>query len=469
MNLGLLLKKPGESRYGQFRRFLISNYSSYGTESKLRYNLLTLWQDYEPLIKENNLRTIQTSFVARQYENRLLDRINHNNDNYVSQHNETKRPQQHCQICSTIGYHTNLFEISDITQCPIHNTALKEKCVKCNNIWPVLSDLYKRKCSDCGIHIRLKDIIAIEDPHATDKYNTISELLDFFTEIKTSNKLMFLNDDISCGIQNDTRGCNINYRSEYYSSICAAENTISIKLQNDLRKCGLDLYEIYSIEFPAIQSQNLKTSNSPRTDFIKEIIIEINSDIYKFLVKRSNSTHKPGDCYKEDFCNFCIPCTTRLIWELLTRDFLKSYNIKQLNDDISKNSYSAHVFLTHITYWTNLSFPRLPIHIVSFDSNNIEHPITKYLIPNNAQILIFKTDLWTIFIHLYYCIKHIKNNLNNNKYRSEILSKLVRSRNAKFCPYFVRHNDYSESSIVISLPKILADRIFNEAIYERLL
>lgn len=123
-NLGLIFLKRHLSCYGLYRLFLVVNFS--------------LPQGYGVLLKQINIDEIVDERLSHGY-----------------------RPKKHCRRCAEIQYHSFVFDLPWIHDCPIHKAPLLRRCNKCNQKWPSVSEIRRRKCSVCGVDVRFKELIKL--------------------------------------------------------------------------------------------------------------------------------------------------------------------------------------------------------------------------------------------------------------------------------------------------------------------
>lgn len=137
INTGLLLRRPFESSYNGFRRFLIANDAQ--SYSRLRANLIRRVAPAHPAPSMDEMRAHWEQQYCAEYHIRHI----------------AERPGLHernCPECARIGYHSYLYEYPWFMVCPIHNQALISRCPDCNQPWPVPSQLIYRSCRRCGVH-----------------------------------------------------------------------------------------------------------------------------------------------------------------------------------------------------------------------------------------------------------------------------------------------------------------------------
>lgn len=145
-NLGLSLAYPYESKYSIWRRFLSANQ---------RFKLEEICEIFG--IKFNNAQNRRRA--PGKLFPKILQYISAPQDvpSYLELFESVERNTnfyhivRHCPSCSASGFHTDLYRLPRLTQCPIHYKAFVAKCPKCDQDWPRWNEIGKRKCPVCGL------------------------------------------------------------------------------------------------------------------------------------------------------------------------------------------------------------------------------------------------------------------------------------------------------------------------------
>jgi len=158
LNLGKGLKRPYESKYSAFRRFLISN----------------------PTLSSSALKKISTSKIWDTINYKIPDKYNlkHINNYHIYGVNDVKT---HCPICAQQSYHCDLFQLPWITKCPIHKVPLVDNCPSCKKPWPNVDEMIYRECLVCGKEIDYSNLIKSGKYNDESLYDAIDRLFDFVT------------------------------------------------------------------------------------------------------------------------------------------------------------------------------------------------------------------------------------------------------------------------------------------------
>ncbi|MFC3193199.1 hypothetical protein ACFODZ_02980 [Marinicella sediminis] len=146
MNAGLLLKKPGESKYSIMRRFLIANYGlklDFSSSSKSKNSIYPL---LSKIARIENKYIRQHKLPFRTNGAKLFKEI-------------IERPGKSCPKCMALGFHSDAFKLDWLNTCPVHNVELTSFCPECDSLWNQYSALkLNHKCPVCGLNMKLNKI-----------------------------------------------------------------------------------------------------------------------------------------------------------------------------------------------------------------------------------------------------------------------------------------------------------------------
>ena len=89
-------------------------------------------------------------------------------------------PIRNCPKCAFAIYHSALFNLPWIKECPVHNLALMDKCPTCERDWPSLKTLKENNnhCPMCGTHVSIESIANRLDHQPLQPYHQIRRLLE---------------------------------------------------------------------------------------------------------------------------------------------------------------------------------------------------------------------------------------------------------------------------------------------------
>jgi len=182
VNLGLILRKPGESDLALASRLWIAN----------RYS----WHLDNAHISDRIEEEIQSQpfLAAIDCELTGLERIRFIEASHLSNIPRTILPsylkvnkkRRNCPSCAQSGYHSRYYDFPWLNECPIHHQALVDHCPRCLAPWPRSQDVHLRSCKLCGI--REKSTLSKPNLSRNNKmfdnslYEPIRELDIFFSE-----------------------------------------------------------------------------------------------------------------------------------------------------------------------------------------------------------------------------------------------------------------------------------------------
>lgn len=153
VNTGLLLRRPYESAYAAYRRFLVAN--RFETTATLIAALNALGvhstrKPGQPWLAPN----------ARLWERQFCEKngIAFQSAGWV----DPRAPLRNCPSCAAQCYHSTLFQYPWAKLCPLHNIPIVTSCPGCKRPWPVPSELLKRTCPHCSAHVSLVTLVGNE-------------------------------------------------------------------------------------------------------------------------------------------------------------------------------------------------------------------------------------------------------------------------------------------------------------------
>lgn len=150
LNTGLALRRPYESQYNAYRRFLVANGNHHLHE--LITELKNLYPDVRPTGKRIDCMTL-----ANIHEHSKSEAWQIPSDSTALKQ-FAGNPLRNCVECARSCYHSNIYQLPWLHQCPIHHTPLLEQCPDCHQPWPRPCDLPCRKCTTCGSKLSWADL-----------------------------------------------------------------------------------------------------------------------------------------------------------------------------------------------------------------------------------------------------------------------------------------------------------------------
>jgi|GEM_PF-3847592 len=421
LNVGLLLKHPGESSYAKYRRFLISNNNiSFSKIKSELYEYLTSEQIASP--RHNN--SLALADYAAQLEYRFIDTNSLEPTNPIKVLKNGYRPLKCCNTCATLGFHGDLFDLPGLEVCPIHEEKLVEKCKLCGNAWPTAAQLPSRHCSVCGINLKLQDIKkSLLIP--TDIYQKVSEFQLFLQVEQEKFADNFYIMDHQYGFKHSKL---LNDRdSPFYGKFLIKNYVKNVKCKESFLAYEIkdfsSMKKTYTIE--RVDKPRYQT-NSPLAKEIRSKVIH--KTLSKFHRIFDKGGHIIGQCdTSSDSKIECLSCETFKTWTSVIinkyksdQDLIKYRELRNLL--IAKTLTSSHIHLS------------LYVDEYSGDGYYIN-------IPSKMSEKIYEDELWTLAIYLYYFFRKVAAERGKNSEIHlydfhKILSSLPKAK--KLCPYVIR-------------------------------
>ena len=459
MNTGLFIKKGGESNYGRIRRFFIANHSSVTGYNDLRKALIARLS-LDPYEYNKNIKNTKLINLIYYYESDFVGI--HLIPTEIAKFDQIGINQSisNCPKCTMLGYHAEIFNKKGIRRCPIHNEPLVEFCHLCDKKWPCPTEMFKRDCKGCGVRLTMKDLLHVAKFESSKEFK-INEKI---------KKLIFNGIDSfepTFKILNQwplrETYHRINEPTEFTPSlfIHLAKSSLERRILN---KTMFESFEVFSKSFTSKSTKPNINYYEHSKKLEKRIIKDIEKDIINYLDVNFFDKESENKSITDCSVNY-------ITWKFWTYfSDLDKHNEKRINHQSFKNSYDVQNFLLLNAHWTNFDFPRIPLYLR--DDRFLDHEQTSnyFKLPYEIQKIIYKIDLWTFFIHMYNCIKHLKllqKNINR-EYVDVKLPVLAQNGNDQFCPYYINKDDNLWYSFNLFLPNILNEQLYVKKKYERL-
>lgn len=383
LNLGLVLQRPYESPYNAYRRILVANgkLSLHNIREEIiatyadsignphRYNTLQLSQ---LLTLHPSLRPLQTGTTEQLDSTSGYDNI------------------KNCPECARSCYHSDLYQLPWLTQCPIHNNPLSTVCPTCKNPWPSIAQLPRIKCKTCGSKLSWKDLskaaaFKIEGSSKT-KLSALSQCLKEYRDLEKGAI-------IKPNVNDRVLHCHktISIQHDLFPSMMAVRTPELSTALDDLRvkkyQVNKFTYRIRKRLCNTHRYHDLKLDSKLAKDIRKEVLQDVRQAIKdRFGIEDLNL---PGACFfKESLCLQNTPyliTTAFYIWD----EFINGEGISFSNFFEDNVLYLPCLMDTLVFYKSELT--SLSLMLEEFE---------EYSIPQTMQAMIYKIDLWQTF----YCI-----------------------------------------------------------------
>jgi len=384
LNTGLLMRKPGESGYGRYRRFLIANNSTH-LKLKPKKKKTTSWG--------NNIYEYRLAKFAAHLENRFLKRSGLKVYNHTIAIKKQYRPVKCCPLCLKAGFHSYVFDYEWLHYCPVHKTKLIDLCPECNLVWPTYSELNSRNCTTCGYKINFK-----KSANCINQSNEQYEVFNLIEDIVENRSKNFLSNasigvpNISCPYfaERNLKQC-INSKSVLLFSVLKHMNMLNTDEINKLVSLDdIEFTNMSSVHYHAKRLSHNEIFHLDQSYLITQKLI-IEDQIEDDLV--NNSKFKPLNHEIFTCINNDGVCSTCLQWSL--------YYIVISKDEFYYNSpkdYFWNVVQKIFDYKStdisdSIIFMGVLDKLIIIERNSKPNK-PKYLkIPDDISLMLYKVEL----------------------------------------------------------------------------
>lgn len=385
LNVGLLLRKPGESPYARYRRFLIANNSI--AFIKIRAELEKYYCRGDIKISRACSGPYNPAECAAELEEQFIQRY------ALKRQSCTKllkqyHPKQCCNSCAAIGFHCELFDLPGFDICPIHGERLTERCGECGLRWPTAYQLVARNCIKCGTRATVQDLLNAGLENTSSYYQKIAvtqSLLDFGYQQFTQNFYLKYRD---CRIERYRPLTN--HLSPFH--VCVVSN---IAYQGapyiaDVCESLIKMFDVEKKTFRikkttvSMKNQRLNAHNSLQS----KIIMKTTEKLEKLF---NTETHVLGACEAFDTPGEgCLSCTVYAAWK----------SVVGYGDVLAFHSAEEHQrsLATNRLFLKKPFAPSFNTTLLVTEANDCSYYIK---IPRALSILLYEHDLWTTAVHLY--------------------------------------------------------------------
>jgi hypothetical protein len=382
MNIGLRLRKAGESRLGLLMRLWLSNRGHFkiGHSSirQLLGDVASRDDRLEGFDFDNQLTDIEllVDTINRIEIGKGVKKTDLSGERYWTS------DIRNCPECAQVGYHCGYYSAKWMTKCPIHDLELTMKCPDCMDWWPSFSDLRLRKCKTCGVRQStklLKARGAFESDNYSEKIFLLSEYFeDEIFEIENNIAEYSLRWD---GFnQVSAHG----HQSQAYPSFVSHFRHISRTNQVKLRSYGVPIYGMEEYRFMMnpnqIEVHKFESAKEMITEARRKILFRAESE----LLSAKRLKHKLRSCFGRffDIDSGCASCSTYdiVVDALSTDDFYR-------RDELFR--YFVYGRYRHVIKEPGII-------------NLIGDGGLRCSLPKKVMKLLYEIELWTQVRVLYY-------------------------------------------------------------------
>ena len=355
-NAGLTLAYPYESKYSIWRRFLSANQRLKVEDICQHFDVP--FHDSQDRRRAPNIlfpQILHTVFTPQGVPSylQLFENIECDTDFY--------HIDRHCPDCSACGFHTDLYRLPWLDECPIHHSGFVTKCPECDKEWPTYELVSKRKCRTCGL---IKFVSNAEDHRqlTNEDFSVLHDLMEFVS-YKPLKPLCLL----SRSEASTRQYTSIGYFHRYFPAVQYARHPEHERdrykkflTQNDPK---LDVHRTRIINkedyFTMLAEKiGIKEERGARQVAIKKRVFE---KIVDAISAGSNHMHSPkifnlAELKPEDLIGPTKPCWYCLAlsyWLALTKTDSPIDAAKHLSDIYKLANWQPIEFFKTPTYWTS--------------------------------------------------------------------------------------------------------------------
>ena len=440
------MRKPCESHYAQYRRFLISNSGVPKSYNYIRDLLASkLDHDNKKFLREHYLAI---NFIYQSEKN------NFSNDDNEQIKKIPPNIYRNCPMCSEIGFHTDLFNMPWITYCPVHLKRLETCCHLCKKPWPSFSMVSRTSnCRGCGVDISFKRLIELGAFSDKRQFNVISFVnklhqLDSLYPIKSATLIYQVDHHFLY------RG--INQLSVFQPTAVLANQPDSAQNLRKLEAHQIPIYEYKKLAFKLDETnyrkrQKLSICLEIKRNVIKSLLPRLLSSLNKIAMPK----HGIGTCLSSASNNqSCLYCNTWRAWLFVTKYILNPSEASIPDTTLLSNWFPYDLYNIK-DYRFSLAFPKLATKIRLQLLEKESQTITTIL-PKNIQSIIYYIDLCTTFIHLYqnFQYMHTHESAPDELSNWPDLPPMAKQYNELFCPLYITKTT-SKHIYTLTFPAVL--------------
>jgi hypothetical protein len=451
ISTGLILRKPGESQYAQFRRSLIANQVALQSPSKLRAFLKEQIADYS----NNNFQFSHRTFsfqIFSKIESIQLDELGIKRNSYLDSDNSLAlfRARKNCQKCSELIYHNRAFDLDWLSICPLHGEPLKKECRKCSKEWPSALGFFKNDCTACGVKVSISELNSRNAFNQTDDFQHLSRLSSLIERPKEHYRL-----------------------KRWFGSYSAKLTNVSpLFMPSFSQDPALQLFRKELVNLPVLKSTSVQIPKKvmkpddaqPKLSDKDSACIQSDNLLksLKALKSLSARNHDVGDCLVSRQKTVCASCRS---WFLICKITPGSSRIVPKYTSIIEDRY--YIYSNLKSQLANVSKELIEISLPEpcaelYESDHSSTPLEScrgYLMSYEATKLVYEVDCWTLFVRIHLINLYLDTWHNHSKDKTylSLLShapKMVLPNGLLRNPFHILSD---ENSVTIGVPSCLLD------------
>jgi hypothetical protein len=451
ISTGLVLRKPGESRYAQFRRLLIANQVALESPSKFRSFLIQQISEYT----DNNYKVGHRALsfhISSKIESIQLVELGIEKNSYLDfERNSFQfRARRNCQRCSELIYHNRAYDFDWLVNCPIHGEPLTKKCRVCLKEWPSSLALLKSDCAACGVKVSTRDLFSRNAFHTVDEFQYLSELSSL---VKLPEK-------------------HYTIKRWFCGSVAKKTNISTLFMPSFSQVPALKIFRKKLVNLPFMKSTSVRIIKKTQKRrgcqplLSEEDLSRIHKEnLFKSITalgSLSNKNHEVGSCLKSNKQETCALCKS---WLLICKTTPRS--LEMLTEYTSSTEGNDLVYYEARKQLANVSNELIEISLPEACSTLSESDFSsmpvgsslEYLMSYEATKFVYEVDCWMLFVRIllinfyldyWYTYSEDRTHLSlmSNAPKMILMNGLLRN------PYHVMADN---KSITIGVPSCLLD------------
>lgn len=391
MVTGLSMRKPYESGYNQYRRFLVANMDRAVTTRVVLDAFEKIGGD---LGLHSPKKVNQTALWSSRYENLMVSPQNPREPQRESFVPTKYQPQKNCEKCASIVFHSYAFDLPWVDWCPIHQSKLTSQCYKCKRSWPSVIELPKRECDVCGVAVPFSLLLRREYNKSPCEYDQLSGLEEIRT---TAHPNVFPTAHFELLFEKKNSATRrINAVSSFSLSVLHSLNLVPKRALVYLGKSGFEYQAINSVTFRLEKSEE---SNLGGPEHLPRALLVdaeqlIGAEIQMAL--QSGMTHELGSCSHPK--KSCVRCASWYLWRLC----VKYHYDYEANSEVYK--WEKH---SEFIYGTSQPFAiPSPGKLTILDKD--QEAITSHILQPYVRQEILQQDFRTVFLNIFWYVIHFR-------------------------------------------------------------
>lgn len=387
LNTGLSLRRPFESDYGAFKRFLNSNNNL--SKTRLADNLRLYAKSNEFHYPGYH------SLLALRHEMAFCQR---NHIPYLQPTPVCDREVRNCWKCASIGYHSYLYQWMWLDRCPIHNKRISTRCRRCGKHWPRLHELINRRCSTCGGHSTRDQLKRLGGFVNHREFDTLNAVKNMELDYSASVKLRLLNTKaVWCPFILDEHRC-VPVDNQHFASVAASQSEETCQALSDMnvrfRKAVKMTFDL-AVENRSPDAENT-LSQEQKNAARERVIRKINRAVANTTGNRQQMSFQRDIEFRGISAETNIYLFAFTVWHCI----------------ISERPGGRRAYMPGLRYFQTCLGEDLPLIPVPMDRYSIEgQGEATWPAPVALQTVVYEIDLWCCYKSILKYFDALKRNI----------------------------------------------------------